>query len=153
MKNIALTFILALLSLNSMAQRVDYLTLRTADGNEQSIKIDLGTVITFNNGMMTATTAGTSTDVALADLTAFFFATQPSAINQLMQDDVRVSLIQNKLSVVGPVAAQVHVFATDGRLVGTFTKAHAGAETFGVNLPHGVYVVKVGGLTQKIMLR
>lgn len=153
MKQFGLILILALLSLSGMAQRLDYLTLRATDGSMQSVKIDLGTVITFTDGVMTATTAGESQSFNLTEISAFFFDAEPTAINKLESTDLKVSLSSSQLSVLGPKAAVVQVFSTDGRLVAAFTKSTASAEVFGVNLPSGVYVVKVNGQTSKLMVR
>lgn len=153
MKQFSLTLIFALLSLSGMAQRFDYLTLRATDGSQQSVKIDLGTVITFADGVMTTTTAGESQSFNLTDISAFFFSAEPTAINLLELSNAKVSLSANQLSVHGPQAAIVQVFAANGQLVAAFTKSTAGAEVFGVNLPGGVYVVKVNGQTSKLMVR
>lgn len=153
MKQFSLTLILALLSLSGMAQRLDYLTLRATDGSMQSVKIDVGTVITFKDGVMTATTADAIQSFNLTDISSFFFSAEPTAINLLEMSKAKVSLSANQLSVHGPQAATVQVFAANGQLVAAFTKSTAHAEVFGVNLPSGVYVVKVNGQTSKLMVR
>jgi hypothetical protein len=65
-----------------VAQNVDYLTFRTADGTEQSLAID-GLKITFAEGKLVATNAVGTVSYDLATLSYMFFAAQPTALETL----------------------------------------------------------------------
>lgn len=153
MKRLLLTLALVSgLSAGLGAQSFDYLTVRTADGSEHSLPVD-GLRLTFENGQLVARTAETTATYPLADLSAMFFASQPTAIASLSGGQAAPLYRDGRLTVSAPAGTVVRLYSADGRLVASYVKGADGSESFSPALPHGVYVVTANGKTSKFLAR
>jgi hypothetical protein len=135
-----------------VAQNVDYLTFRTADGTEQSLAID-GLKITFAEGKLVATNAVETVSYDLATLSSMFFAAQPTALETLAAGQQGARVRGGLLYVNAPAATQVQLYAIDGRLLAADVKQTSVEEQIGARLSAGTYIVKVGNQSYKLLAR
>lgn len=134
------------------AQNFDYLTVRTTDGGERSLPVD-GLRLTFEDGQLVARTSETTVTYPLADLSAMFFAVQPTGIASLQAAQPAPVFRDGRLTVSAPAGTDVRLYAADGRLVACFVKGTDGSESFAPALTRGVYVVSMNGRTFKFLAR
>lgn len=151
MKRIFLSLLLLIVGTNLYAQ-FDYLTLRAKNGEEQSVKISTQTLITFSNGMMQTNTAGETAEFALNDIRSFFFSATPTAIDVVSVGEKFATLTNDGLTVSAPAKIAVLVATIDGRCVASFVKQRNGVEKCALHLPKGVYIVRIGDKSQKVLL-
>lgn len=135
-----------------VAQNVDYLTFRTADGTEQSLAID-GLKITFAEGKLVATNTVETVSYDLATLSYMFFAAQPTALETLAAGQQGAQVRGGLLYVNAPAATQVQLYAIDGRLLAADVKQTSAEEQIGARLSAGTYIVKVGNQSYKLLAR
>lgn len=140
MKRFLLMLCGAMLGFVARAQQLDYLTCKTTDGKEVSLPVD-GLKITFEGGVLHAQTAGQQVQFPLAEMDRMFFASTPAAVGSLVDDAVRVAIVDGRLQVNAPAGVRVSVFTLDGRRVA------------GYGLPKGVYIVKVNDKTYKLLAK
>ncbi len=132
--------LLVTLALPLQAQTCRYVTVQTTDGAQHSMTLS-GLKITFAQDQMTMQgTEGTLT-FALHTLSELFFATAPTGIAAAQTDHVtcRPAIVHGKLTGVGPEDASISIFTPDGRRVANGT------------LTHGTYLVRIDGITYKIL--
>ena len=147
-----LSFFVALLLATSMsAQRLDYLTFRLLNGNEQSLNISSGAVLTFANDKLITTCDGQTITIATSDLGAIFFSAELTGINAVATAVVKAQFTGGALQVVAPAGTPVGVYNLDGRNVATLKKSTNGNERFTLPLHKGIYVVRVGEQTFKLL--
>lgn len=143
MKKFYLFFLFLGFSLCSFAQSYDFLTLRTADGTEQSLAID-GLRITFSDGKLLASNGKEEAQVALSDMACMFFSTTRTAIESLPAadaDGLRVQIRGGRLLTNAPAGSEIQVYTFDGR--------RAPQQGLG----NGAYLVRVNGRTFKVLAR
>jgi hypothetical protein len=151
MKRIFLSLLLLIVGTNLYAQ-YDYLTLRAKNGHEKSVKISKQTLITFSNGLMQTNTDGETAEFQLSDIKSFFFASTPTAINAVTTDGKQAMLTREGIVVTAPAQTKVSVATLDGRSLISFVKQRNGMESRALSLPKGVYIVRVGDKSQKVLL-
>ena len=140
MKNILLTILCALGTLAASAQNFDYLTFRTNAGTEYSVPVD-GLKITISGDKLQVSSTTKNLDFAINDLGCFFFAAEPTAIQQATANDVQVSIVNGNLQTNAPAGTTIRVYTLDGRAVPT------------TGLGAGIYVIKVNNRTFKTLAR
>lgn len=129
------------LSATASAQSYSYLTLRKAAGDETSLKVD-GLKITFSDGQLVAVNGEKTVTLPLSEMGSMFFSTQPTAIaSTSVAKGFEASIVNGTLHATVPNGVQVKVYSSDGRLMPTS------------GLHPGVYVVKAGSQTLKVMAR
>lgn len=129
------------LSATASAQSYSYLTLRKTVGDETSLKAE-GLKITFSNGQLVATNGEETVSVPLSDMGSMFFSAQPTAIaSTSVAKGFEASIVNGKLHASVPAGVEVKVYNIDGRLMPAS------------GLLPGVYVVKAGSQTLKVMAR
>lgn len=129
------------ISTTASAQSYSYLTLRKAVGDETSLKVD-GLKITFSNGQLVATNGEETVSVPLSEMGSMFFSAQPTAIaSTSAAGGFEASIVHGTFHATVPAGVEVKVYSTDGRLMPTS------------GLQPGVYVVKAGSQTLKVMAR
>lgn len=143
---------LLLASTAQLSAQHEYLTLRAKNGDETSVKVTNQTVLKFENGNLKATTNGATTEFALSNLKAFFFAAQPTSIAESVANKSFVKLTASGIVVSAPAQTKVAVATIDGRNLLTFEKLTDGAETRSLRLAKGVYVVRIGETSQTVLV-
>ena len=133
------------------AQRLDYLTLRLTNGEEHSLNIAAGATLTFSANTFVGQASGQQLQLPLADLATLFFAAEPTGIEDLSAAVVSARLSSNALIVTAPAGSAVSVYTLDGRLVTTLQKGVSGSERFSLPLSSGVYIVRIGQKTFKLL--
>lgn len=147
-----LSLIAALFAATTLsAQRLDYLTLRLINGEEHSLNIAAGATLTFSASTFIGQAGGQQLQLPLADLGALFFATEPTGIEDLSTATVTARLSSNALIVTAPEGSTVSVYTLDGRLLTTLQKSVNGSERFSLPLSSGVYAVRIGQKTFKLL--
>ena len=147
-----LSFIVALLAATTIsAQRLDYLTLRLLNGNEYSLNIASGATLTFSGNNLIGQGGGKQVTLTLADLDALFFATEATGIEDVSSATISATFSNGALNVLAPAGSAVGVYNLDGRKIATLTKSTDGNERFSLPLTKGIYVVRVGQQTFKLL--
>jgi hypothetical protein len=147
-----LSLVVTLLAVTTLsAQRLDYLTFRLLNGNEQSLNIAQGALLTFSGDKLVVLADSKQTEFALADLNSLFFATEPTGINDVTSATVAAAFNNGNLQVTAPAGSIVKVYNLDGRSVATLQKSTNGNERFSLPLSKGVYVVRIGQQTFKLL--
>lgn len=148
-----LTLLTALvLTLSVSAQTYSFLTVKTADGREKSLSLD-GLKLTFDNGTLQAVNSAESASFSLSSLASMYFAVSATGIQAVTSDAAASTIDAGRLTVDAPAGTPVKVYTVSGQLVGSYTKTTNGAEQLGSTLPHGVYVVRAGNSTSKLLAR
>ncbi|MBR1594046.1 MAG: hypothetical protein IJ692_00020 [Alloprevotella sp.] len=129
-KKLLLTCLLALPFGVAMADDLPYMTFETSDGGSKTISVE-GLKITFSDGTMTAQNTDTEYSVPVASLTKMYFASTNTGIAE-----------------VGDAPVMGEVYNLQGIRVGT---AAPTGDIQGV--PTGVYVIKRGGVTRKVVVK
>lgn len=141
MKALILSLGLMAVAIGASAQSYSYVTLQQTDGTEQSLAVD-GLKITFSDGNLVAVNGQTTATVALSKMAKMYFADSPAAIAAVTDGSATdVCIRGGQLYVNAPADTPVSVFTLDGRAVPAR------------GLSAGVYLVRVGGRTYKVMAR
>ena len=147
-----LSFFVALFAVTTLgAQRYEYLTFRLLNGNECSMNITSGATITFENASLVMNAGDKQLDLALSDLNAMYFAASPTGINDATAIAVKASYSNGTLQVTAPAGCVVSVYGLDGRAVATLKKSTNGTERYSLPLSNGMYIVRVGQQSVKIL--
>lgn len=153
-KNLRLLFVClcALPALSGWAQDYRYLTIQTTDGTESSHALD-GLVLTFDAGNLLAARGGSQTTYAVSTLDKMFLSSAPTAIRSAETGRTAVSLDRATLTIKAPAGTQARVFDSTGRMVmSTRIGTNGTAMSLG-NLTPGIYIVKAGNQTSKILVK
>lgn len=129
-KKILLTCLFALPFGVAMADEFPYMAFETASGEIKTVSVE-GLRITFVDGTMTAQNSETTYSVAVANLSKMYFSSTNTGIAE-----------------VGDAPVMGEVYNLQGVRVGT---ADPTGDIQGV--PTGVYVVKRGGVTRKVVVK
>ena len=136
-------FVCALLcSAMASAQTYSYLTLRKASGEEQSLAIE-GLKITFSDGNLVAANREKTTIVPLSEMGRLYFSATPTSIASASREleSPSARIVNGRLQVEAPAGTLVAVYGMDGRRMPL------------EGLQRGIYVVKVGSKTLKVIAR
>lgn len=142
-----------------LADQLNTLVVITKDNvQHQFVIAEAKPEVTFEGTNLKVTCAKTSASAtfALADVLRFTYAkSDGSGIDELADDPAAVSFDKGTLVISQLKAgATVDVYNTDGRLVQQLKARRSGTYRLGLSqLPTGVYVVKAGDTTYKIMKR
>ena len=148
----ALSFFIALFVATTIgAQRLDYLTFRLQNGNEYSLNIAAGATLTVSGNNLVGQAGGKQVTLALADLEALFFAPNATGIEETTTATVDAQFCNDALQVTAPAGTAIRVFNLEGRTLATLKKNTNGNERFSLPLSSGIYVVRVGQQTFKIL--
>jgi hypothetical protein len=148
----ALSFFIALFVATTIgAQRLDYLTFRLQNGNEYSLNIASGATLTFSGNNLVGQAGDKQVTLALADLEALFFAPNATGIEETTTATVDAQFCNDALQVTAPAGTAIRVFNLEGRTLATLKKNTNGNERFSLPLSSGIYVVRVGQQTFKIL--
>lgn len=139
-----------LLTLSVSAQTYSYLTVKMSNGTEQSLKLD-GLKLTFDGSTLTAANSEETANFTLANLATMYFSVNPTGIDAVTTPAAATSFKAGRLIVDAPAGTSVSVYNVAGQLVGKYNKATNGAEQLGSNFEHGVYIVRAGSNTSKLL--
>lgn len=128
-------------ALMASAQQFDYLTFQLKDGSQASLTATGHILIQFENGNLKASSSNSEAYLApLSNLSKMFFASTPSAVNEVAQSgNVKAHIVNGTLHVDAPTTAKVSVYSLDGRQQPT------------TGLAKGTYLVRIDGRTLKVI--
>lgn len=136
MKKLLSLAAVALMALGAQAEDIKYLNFRTLDGQEQSLSIENGLTITFQDGKLIANANGTIFQAELSNMQDMYFGATLVGIPSINADAI-------------PAGTIVRVYTTDGRMVQSYEQT-AGEQPA---LPAGLYMIQVGGKTTKTIVK
>ncbi len=146
-----LLFIVALVPcMLCQADDYDTFTFAKTDGTEVALPA-IGLRITYANGKMTAVNGSQTATLSLADLSAMRFSTAAAGIAGVTADN-GVKVLGNQIMVAAPQGTIVQVVNLLGQTLCRQT-ASGSSEAVGGVLMGGVYLVKVGQQTIKVLVR
>lgn len=153
-KNLRLLFVClcALPALSGWAQDYRYLTIQTTDATESSHALN-GLVLTFDANNLRASQGGNQTTYALSTLDKMFLTSAPTAIRSVEAGHTAVSLDRATLTIKAPSGTQARVFDSQGRIVMSTRIGSDGTAMSLGSLTPGIYVVKAGNQTSKILVK
>lgn len=117
----------------SYAYDYPYLTFQTIDGSVQSVDVDQLTLI-ISDGQLVVQNGKTDATFAISNMSKMYFSTVAAGIADVVADT------ENGI---------VEVYSVNGTLVGRFDTM---MQTLS-SLTNGIYVIKAGNKTQKIIVR
>lgn len=150
----------ASVTFHTYAQQQDLsigLFVTTMEGKTITYPLDNLPTVTFSNGNMNIKTTLTEITMPMAGVRTFSYGEIDPAGVESMADGISGAWITlgGDIVVAGePAGATVTVYAADGRLV-AMTKSSSPHQTeiSGDTLPAGVYIIKAGNVTYKILKR
>lgn len=151
LRNIFLSLLLAV-SATAVADEYAYLTI-SQDGSETSIAVSSIDHITFDSSnMVLHLTNGTEQKMPLSNLSKMFFTENgTNGIATISGNQSNISLKDGVLYVKNVPGSTVTVYNTGGQIVRKVTARETETEVNLSGLIKGVYIVKVGTETKKIM--
>ena len=146
------TLIAALLlatgSITALADDYQYLTI-SGSGSENSFSVSKIQKITFEaSNMVLVMTDGTEQRLPLAGLEKMFFATSPSGIATVNTTQSKMQFNNGVLRATVAAGETIAVYNMKGEKV--FSANESGSYDLS-NLQRGVYIVKVGSETRKVV--
>ena len=146
------TLIAALLlatgSITALADDYQYLTISWS-GSENSFSVSKIQKITFEaSNMVLVMTDGTEQRLPLAGLEKMFFATSPSGIATVNTTQSKMQFNNGVLRATVAAGETIAVYNMEGEKV--FSANESGSYDLS-NLQRGVYIVKVGSETRKVV--
>jgi predicted polyphosphate/ATP-dependent NAD kinase len=146
------TLIAALLlatgSITALADDYQYLTI-SGSGSENSFSVSKIQKITFEaSNMVLVMTDGTEQRLPLAGLEKMFFATSPSGIATVSTTQSKMQFSNGVLRATVAAGETIAVYNMKGEKV--FSANESGSYDLS-NLQRGVYIVKVGSETRKVV--
>jgi len=149
-------FISVLLTIASTAMADDYayLNIAQSDGGETQFTVSQISKITFDAAHMNVALAdGTMQQLPLAGLSKMFFSATPTGIATATLQPSTIRTDGGVLHVSAPQGTVVTLYNMSGQAVHTITAQGDDTQINVSGLTKGVYIVKVGLLTKKIMNR
>lgn len=131
-KILSLVAFIVTFSANAFADDYQYLTFQKTDGTSLSVTAE-GLKITFADGNLVATQGGETTTIALTDLNKMYFSSEKTAIKTIDNDQT--------------VTGSAEVYDLQGRRINGQWSAD------NVSLPRGIYIVKQGNRSQKVIVK
>ena len=153
MKTIKTLIMAAMMAVGTTAMADDYayLTVNQESG-ETSFAISNISKITFDaTNMIVALSDGTTQELPLAGLNKMFFTAESTGIATATNKQSQIRLIDGTLHVSAPRGAVVTLYNIEGKTVRTVTSQGDDTQLNVNGLTKGVYIVKVGTETKKIM--
>jgi hypothetical protein len=147
-----LTAMLLMLSATAMADNYAYLAIQEQD-KENTYSLQQISKITFNEAnMILNMTDGSKVELPLAGLSKMFFTEAgPTGIMTAGNDKSGVRLIDGVVHVNAPAGSTVTLYNIKGQAIKSITATSEETEINVSNMTKGVYIVKVGGQSKKIM--
>lgn len=167
MKYLTSTTVALLLCAVAWAQDYSYLKFEKADGTSQTMDA-MNLKIVYENGSAVVTVGSTKATLSLSSLATMVFTNTASTDSDTDTDadDSTSTGITSLLATASTVAAGDHsivvtaaggtpvtIYSAGGMLIARETIAGSGVHTFSVGACGGMYIVKVGSKTTKIMVR
>ena len=148
------TLILAAVIMAGMAQAqtFTYLNLTKSDNSMVSLAAD-GLKLTFSDGNIVAKNGSTTQAVALADVVKMKFSDDTNGVSDLTAAAVKATGCVGDISVNAPAGVRVMVYNLLGSKIYDREKAADGEALLGLTLQQGVYVVRIGTITNKVLVR
>ncbi len=145
---------LALLTGWTEAGATDYTTMafRHTDGTVTLMAAD-GLDMAFSGGNLIATSSGAASTMQLSTLEAMYFSSATTGISASTSGGRAVCSSFGSILVTGRAGDEVRVYDTAGTLRGKRTLQSAQPAAVTENLPAGVYIVRVGDETTKILVK
>ncbi len=138
MKKKIVLFMLLLGATSMLADDFAYLQFSKSDGSTQSFPVQ-GLTITFANGQAVVNSGTSTANLSLPELTMMQFSNTSTGISNVTDDATG-----GKAS-----AASVEVYSVTGSLLGVYKDE----PSLRAHLPIGVYILKSGATTKKIIVR
>ena len=155
--NIRILFTLLLsVMLNCPATAEEMLVLRLKGGSKISYVLAENPIMTFSGGRLAITSTDGCADYELINVEEFCFVDIPTAIDNVMVDEVRFARLSDGVRIYGVVKSnEVMVFDTGGRQVSaTVTIVNNYADVSLNAAPQGIYLIIAKGIaTIKITKR
>ena len=153
LRNMVLAWLMATTTV-AMADDYAYLTI-DEEGSETSFAISEISKITFDEtNMLLTLTNGATQKLPLQGLSKMFFsANGQSAIHPVMASQARIRLSGGVIHVEAEPGSVVTLYNISGQSVQTVTATGGDTQLNVSGMRKGVYIVKVGNETKKIMNR
>lgn len=129
-----------------------YLNIQKQDGDESSFLLN-GLKLSFSGGVLTASQNGAKTTYEVADLAKMYFSETQTAIQSVEKSHTAVSLQGSSLLIKAPAGTLSRVFDASGKLVMSTTISSDGTPSSVELLQPGIYLVKAGNQTLKILVK
>lgn len=140
------------ISATAMADDYAYLNVTQTDGGENSFTVSKISKITFSSTNMIVTlTDGTTSELPLASLNKMFFTDESTGIASLTTNGSQISLSDGTLHVNAPKGSVVSLYNMEGKMLRTVTAQGEDTQISVSGLTKGVYIIKVGNQSKKIM--
>lgn len=139
-------------TLHASANDYKYLTLQNLNGEENSLSLN-GLTLTFADGNLQAKQNGAVRTYALAALSKMYLSNSATGISSVEAKRTAVSLSGSTLKIQAPQGTQARVFDAQGRVVLSTTIGKDGAPASVSLLLPGIYTVKAGSETLKILVK
>lgn len=147
-----LTAVCAMLQVAMAADKAEALLIQTKDGQTVSYSLTARPVVTFEATDLVLTTTEVSVKYPLADVKDITFGSNSSAID-VMNADIAFTINGDQIVAQGlGKGDRLQVYGIDGKVI-----ANAGIDAEGTakadisSLGHGIYVVKAGKKSYRIM--
>lgn len=153
MKRIALSFLMAVVALSSLAEDINAMMLHLASGKQVICLLDEKPIVTFSGDELVLTTHMNKVSYQSSDVLKFtYLYYDPTVINQVGAPQSMFSFNGNALSVKGvEPGSQIAVYSVDGILVSSATASKNGAASIVLPEQSGkVYVIKTSVANFKI---
>ncbi|MBQ8098653.1 MAG: T9SS type A sorting domain-containing protein [Bacteroidaceae bacterium] len=134
------------------ADDLKYLNLQDQNGSVVSLSLS-GLKLTFSDGVLTATQNGSQKTFTITDLNKMFFSAEETGIKSARKAQSGLELNGSNLLLNVPAGTVARIYDGQGRLVLTSTIAAEGKAIQLSDLQSGIYVVKAGEVTKKILLK
>lgn len=134
------------------ATNYKYLNIQKQDGDESSFSLS-GLKLSFSGGVLTASQNGAKTTYEVADLAKMYFSETQTAIQSVEKSHTAVSLQGSSLLIKAPAGTLSRVFDASGKLVMSTTISSDGTPSSVELLQPGIYLVKAGNQTLKILVK
>ncbi|MCD8291231.1 MAG: DUF6383 domain-containing protein [Prevotella sp.] len=151
MKNLLLLAIILLCSICIHAEEYESFTFTETDGTEITLPA-IGLRITFNNGMITAINGQETQTVSLVNVNSMHFS-NATAISKIFSSDYAVNVNNHQLFVTSPIGSDITVTNIMGMMVCHSVSTSDNEQAVGGWLPEGIYIVKTGERTLKVMVK
>jgi len=132
------------------ADNYAYLTISQTEGDADYAVSNISKITFDTQNMMVHLTDGSEAKLPLAGLSKMFFSNSSTGIATLTAP-AQISLRSGVLRVNAPQGSIVTVYDMGGKAVRTVTATRAETEVNLSGVQKGVYIVKVGSETKKIM--
>ncbi len=153
MKKLLLTAFIVFFSIHSFAEGYDTLTFTKADGTEITLPA-IGLKFTFDDGMIVITSGQSVQTIELANVNSMYFSNPSTSIyRSFLSSEYSVKVKNHQLFVTAPQATDITITSVSGVNVGRYVSNGNAEEAVGGWIPSGIYIVKTGEQTFKVVVR